>query len=242
MDLKELENGINPDTHWYYQSKKLPLLRFAKQLAKTGRPLTIIDIGSGSGFFAYELEKTLGAAIAKVWLVDIGYSEAEMAATRGAKVEKVHDVPMNVTDGLFIMMDVLEHLPDDLAMLQRVKAAATGDNNHFFITVPAFQSLWSGHDVFLEHYRRYQIPMLRDVLQKAHFRQINNYYLYGGMFPLVWTVRQLNNWRKPQEAASNMQPMNRLANAVLLGLNSLEMKMASANKLFGVTCVGQGAV
>lgn len=30
MNLKELENGVNPDTHRYYQSKKLPLLRFAQ--------------------------------------------------------------------------------------------------------------------------------------------------------------------------------------------------------------------
>ena len=37
MDLKELENGVNPDTHWYYQSKKLPLLRFSEQLAQAGR-------------------------------------------------------------------------------------------------------------------------------------------------------------------------------------------------------------
>jgi hypothetical protein len=241
MDLKELENGVNPDTHWYYQSKKLPLLRFAEQLAKAGRPLTIIDIGSGSGFFAYELEKTLGAAIAKVWLVDIGYSEAEMAPTRGAKVEMVHDVPMNVTDGLFIMMDVLEHLPDDLAMLQRVKASAVGDNNHFFITVPAFQSLWSGHDVFLEHYRRYTIPMLSGVLHKAGFRRIRNYYLYGALFPLVWTVRRLNNLRK-NEAASNMKPSHPLVNKVLLGLNSLEMKFSRANRVAGVTCVGEGRV
>ncbi|MET4076293.1 methyltransferase domain-containing protein [Hymenobacter sp. UYCo722] len=241
MDLKELENGVDADTHWYYQSKKLPLLRFANQLARAGKPLTIIDIGAGSGFFAYELEKTMGAAIAKVWLVDIGYSEAEMAPTCGTKIEKVHDVPTSVTNGLFIMMDVLEHLPDDLAMLQRVKAASVGDNNYFFITVPAFQSLWSGHDVFLEHYRRYHIPMLSGVLRQAGFRRIRNYYLYGALFPLVWTVRRLGNMRK-SAAVSNMKPMNPLVNKVLLGLNSLEMRFARANRVAGVTCVGEGQV
>ena len=53
------------------------------------------------------MAKTLGAAIAKVWLVDIGYSEAEMAPTRGTKIERVHDVPTQITNGLFIVMDVL---------------------------------------------------------------------------------------------------------------------------------------
>ncbi|HEX8657667.1 MAG TPA: hypothetical protein VF690_09050 [Hymenobacter sp.] len=241
MDLKELENGVNPDVHWYYQSKKLPLFNYAKQLISRGQPLTIVDIGAGSGFFALELEKHYGDAVAKVYLVDIGYSEAEIAATAGQKIEKALSIPPVIENGLVLLMDVLEHLSDDLAMLKSIKQACVGNENHFFITVPAFQSLWSGHDVFLGHYRRYRIPMLREVLEKARFQQIKNYYLYGSLFPLIWIVRRLNNLRQ-KEAASNMQPSHPLVNRVLLGLTSADMKLASANKLFGVTCVGEGKI
>ncbi|ALW84493.1 hypothetical protein AUC43_04975 [Hymenobacter sedentarius] len=241
MDLKELENGVNPDVHWYYQSKKLPLFNYAKQLVRRGNPLTIVDVGAGSGFFALELEKHYGAAIAKVYLVDIGYSAAEIAATQGQKVEKVLAIPPVIEHGLVLLMDVLEHLPDDLAMLQSIKQACVGEENHFFITVPAFRSLWSGHDVFLGHYRRYRIPMLRGVLAKANFRSIKNYYLYGSLFPLIWAVRQLSNLRQ-QDAASNMRPALPVVNRVLLGLTSAEMKLTTANKLFGVTCVAEGRI
>jgi SAM-dependent methyltransferase len=241
MDLKEIENGVNPATHWYYQSKKLPLLRYAQQALKSGKPITIVDIGAGSGFFALELERQFRGAIAKVYLVDTEYSAEEMALTQGQKVEKVHAIPGRIENGLVIMMDVLEHLPDDLAMLRSVKQACVGDNNWLFVTVPAFQSLWSGHDVFLGHYRRYRIPTLRSVLRKAGFRRISNYYLYGSLFPLVWGVRQLSNLRK-QEAVSNMRPARPLVNTILRALTSLEMRVTSANKLFGVTCVGQGKI
>ncbi len=241
MDLKELEAGVDPHVHWYYQSKKLPLLSYAKKALAGGKPLTIVDIGSGSGFFAIELEKLYGNAIRKVYLVDTGYSQEEMALTEGQKIEKVHGIPATIENGLVIMMDVLEHIEDDLAMLQSVKAACVGDNNYFFITVPAFQSLWSGHDVYLGHYRRYKIPMLREVLQKAGFCKIKNYYLYGGLFPMVWTVRQFDNL-KGKDAASNMRPFSPVVNNILLGLTSVEMKLASANKLFGVTCVGEGKI
>src|SRR5919107_2397504 len=230
MDLKELENGVNPDVHWYYQSKKLPLFNYAKQLIGRGKPLTIVDVGAGSGFFALELEKHYGAAIAKVYLVDIGYSAAEMAATQGQKIEKVAAIPPVIENGLVLLMDVLEHLPDDLAMLQSIKQACVGEENHFFITVPAFRSLWSGHDVFLGHYRRYRIPMLRGGLQKAGFRHIKNYYLYGSLFPLIWAVRRLDNLRQ-KAAASNMRPAHPAVNRLLLGLTSTEMKLTSANKL-----------
>lgn len=239
MDLKELENGVNPDTHWYYQSKKLPLFRFVGRLLASGQPLTIIDVGAGSGFFALALEKHYGAVIAKVFLVDIGYSEAEMAATKGQKIEKVAVIPPQIENGLVLLMDVLEHLSDDLAMLQAIKQACVGEANHFFITVPAFRALWSGHDVFLGHYRRYRIPLLRAVLEQARCRPTNTYYLYGSLFPLIWTVRQLSNLRQ-EAASSNMRPAHPLVNRVLLGLTSAEMKLTAANKLFGVTCVAEG--
>lgn len=241
MDLKELENGVNPEVHWYYQSKKLPLFDYAKRLLSKGKPLTIVDVGAGSGFFALELEKQYGPAIAKVYLVDIGYTAAEIAVTQGQKIEKVLAIPSVIENGLVLLMDVLEHLPDDLAMLRSIKQACVGNDNHFFITVPAFRSLWSGHDDFLGHYRRYRIPMLRGVLQKASFREIKNYYLYGSLFPLIWTVRRLNNLQK-KEAASNMRPSHPLVNRALLALTSAEMKVAGANKLFGVTCVGEGRI
>ena len=78
MDLKELEAGIDPSSHWYYQSKKLPMLSYVQKQLQKHQPLQIIDVGSGSGFFAYEIEKTFSSQINKVYLVDIGYTQEEM--------------------------------------------------------------------------------------------------------------------------------------------------------------------
>ena len=164
-----------------------------------------------------------------------------MAATRGQKIEKVAAVPAIIQHGLVLMMDVLEHLPDDLAMLKVVKESCIGDDNHFFITVPAFQSMWSGHDVFLGHYRRYRIPMLRKTLEQAQFLHIKNYYLYGSMFPFIWSVRRLSNLRS-EAPVSNMRPVHSFANRLLLGLTRFEMALTTANKFFGVTCVAEGSI
>jgi SAM-dependent methyltransferase len=241
MDLKELENGVNPDVHWYYQSKILPLIAYTKRLLKLGKKLTIVDVGSGSGFFAISLEKKFPDQIAKVYLVDINYTAEEIAATRGAKIEKTLRIPEKIEDGLVILMDVLEHLEDDLKMLREIKASCRGDNNHFFITVPAFLSLWSGHDVYLGHYRRYKVATLNNVLRNAQYDIQNTYYLYGSLFPMVWLARKLDNMKK-KEATSNMKPFNPLVNKALYAITSTEMAIAQANKLFGVTCVSQGKI
>ena len=87
MDLKELESGVDPKVHWYYQSKKVPLFRYFKKVAAaTDRPLNVIDFGSGSGFFAYELYEAFPDQIAQVLLIDIGYTEEELASTAEQKV------------------------------------------------------------------------------------------------------------------------------------------------------------
>ncbi len=241
MDLKELESGVNPEVHWYYQSKKLPMIAYAKKVLKSVQPITIVDVGSGSGFFAISLEREFPDQIKKVYLVDINYTPEEIAATAGTKIEKTLRIPAKIENGLVIMMDVLEHLEDDLKMLQEIKAACVGKNNYFFITVPAFTSLWSGHDDYLGHYRRYKIATLGSVLKKAGYNTKNSYYLYGSLFPMVFVARKLDNMKK-KEATSNMKPFNPLVNKILLGVTSLEMTLTSANKVFGVTCVAQGEI
>ena len=137
MDLKELESGVDPKTHWYYQSKKVPLFRyFEKVVGQLDEPITVIDFGSGSGFFAYELEEAYPDAIKEILLVDIGYTEAEMAATQGQKVRKLHFIPEGISHCIVIMMDVLEHIEDDYAILEEIQNK-TGEHAYFFITVPA---------------------------------------------------------------------------------------------------------
>ncbi|MBA3830245.1 MAG: methyltransferase domain-containing protein [Taibaiella sp.] len=241
MDLKELENGVDPEVHWYYQSKKLPLFTYARKILKTVKPLDIVDVGSGSGFFAISLDKEFNYQLKKIYLVDINYTEEELNSTRNNKIQKTLAIPEKIENSLVILMDVLEHLEDDLKMLQEIKNACVGNNNYFFITVPAFYSLWSGHDVYLGHYRRYKIATLRKVLLQAGYSIHNTYYMYGSLFPMVWAARKLDNLKK-KDAGSNMKPFSKLANRVLLSVTSAEMKIAGVNKLFGVTCVAQGKI
>jgi SAM-dependent methyltransferase len=245
MDLKELESGVNPSVHWYYQSKKVPLFKYFKKLHATqGKKINVIDFGSGSGFFAYELLEAFPQAIDRVFLVDIGYSEAEMAATRGEQVEKVHFIPEGIEDSVVVMMDVLEHIEDDYAILEDIKRRL-GKNAHYFITVPAFMSLWSSHDVYLEHYRRYTLPSLRKLLDAKSCQVDSHYYIYGALFPVAWIVRKIKNLVKKDEeipTSSDMGTVPAPINALLKQANIFEMNFRKINKLFGITAVSEGVI
>lgn len=245
MDLKELESGVDPDRHWYYQAKKVPMFRYFSRVSRRlGRPLTLIDFGAGSGFFALELLKAFPERIEKVYLVDIGYTEEEMAESEGHKVEKCHFVPEGVKESLVLMMDVIEHIEDDLSILQDIKRRLSGSDHFFFITVPAFQDLWSSHDVFLEHYRRYTRNSLNAVLEKAGYHKQKIYYIFTLIFPLVWLIRKMSG--KPGEEmpeSSDMKPTPEPLNSLLRWVMQTEMKVLGAlNTLAGVTCVAQGKI
>lgn len=246
MDLKELASGVNPSRHWYYQSKKVPMFKFFKKLqAAQGKSLTVIDFGAGSGFFAYELLAAFPDSIKEVLLVDIGYTEAEMATTDHPKVKKMHFIPNGVEDSVVLMMDVLEHIPDDYAIMDDIKSRL-GKNAHYFITVPAFMSLWSGHDVYLEHYRRYTLGSLKKLLVAKDCTISSHYYIYFSLFPLVWLIRQIKNIGKKDKNAmpesSDMGPLPTPLNELLKQFNVFEMNFRKLNKLFGVTAVSEGKI
>ena len=244
MDLKELESGVDQKTHWYYQSKKIPLFRYFKQVVKEqGRKITVIDFGSGSGFFAYELLEAFPNDIEDVLLIDIGYTDEELAETKEQRVKKLRFIPEGINYSIVIMMDVLEHIEDDYAILKDIKKKA-GHHSFFFITVPAFMSVWSSHDVYLGHYRRYTIPMVKKLLDTCGCKIDHQFYLFGSIFPLVWIVRRLKRQTVDMEnpESSDMAPLPGPVNFLLKQYNSFEMNFRKANKFFGLTCAAEGVL
>lgn len=242
MDLKELEAGIDPYVHWYYQSKTVPLHRYLKQRIASSGPINIVDFGSGSGFFStYMLEK-LGSDIKKVYQVDIGYTEEELGEQiSNKKIIRLRYTPQNVKNAVVVMMDVLEHIEDDDAILKEI-STAIAQPFHYFITVPAFMSVWSSHDVYLEHYRRYTLPHLKRVLQEANYAFDTGYYIFQSIFPLVWVLRRLKRSEENMKApeSSDMAPLPGWLNGLLKGFHEWEMRWGKGNKSFGLSCVSEG--
>ncbi len=182
MDLKE--EGLLGDavaTHWYYQSKAQAL---AACLPK-GEELRILDVGAGSGFFSrWLLERGLAT---EATCVDTGYTEDRDETVQGRPLAFRKSIEASDAN-IVLMMDVLEHVADDVGLLasylDKLPASAT-----VLITVPAFQFLWSAHDVFLEHYRRYTVASLAKTVRTAGAVPTHLHYYFGAIFPLAVAVR-----------------------------------------------------
>jgi 2-polyprenyl-3-methyl-5-hydroxy-6-metoxy-1,4-benzoquinol methylase len=225
MDLKE-EDILGGDIgrHWYYRAKAAALRRMVEELA----PRRVLDVGAGSGFFSRHL-LTSGAQSALC--VDIGYDRDRDETLDGKPVLYRRDCSATDCD-LVLMMDVLEHVDDD-AGLVRHYAAKVPSGAHFLVTVPAFRFLWSGHDVFLEHKRRYTLAEIERTMRDAGLAVVKGAYYFGLIFPLAAAVRLAT--RGDTEPRSSLRKHGALSNGLLGAICAAELPLFALNRLAGLS-------
>lgn len=233
MDLKEQEAiGAAIDSHWYYTAKAQMMADQIRRLSD-GAPLgRIMDVGAGAGWFSrWILDQGLAA---EAVCVDPGY-ERDWQETQAGRPLRFQRQPDGQGADLVLMMDVLEHVPDDAGLLgQYLDATAPG--TPVFITVPAFQFLWSGHDVYLEHYRRYTLRGLAQTVTRAGARVDAGHYYFGAVFPAAAAVR-LARRRRDASTGSDMGAVPGPINALLKGVCAAERRVMRVNRLAGLSVV-----
>ena len=122
-----------------------------------------------------------------------------------------------------VMLDVLEHISDDEASIKAVLHRLNPDGV-LVLTVPAFQFLWSFHDVIARHKRRYTRTALCRLLKKNGFSIAWSTYYNFMLFPVIFLMRMLKRVLKKAGKSDNAMPP-----AVL---NSLLVKLFSSERFF----------
>jgi 2-polyprenyl-3-methyl-5-hydroxy-6-metoxy-1,4-benzoquinol methylase len=213
------------------------------QLLRDASISTLWDVGAGAGAMAKRLAR-YGTAVVSVEPLPEGASEI---AAMGAEVfcgtlEDLELPPGSLTAvGLF---DVLEHLEDPSKLLAEV-ARVLAPVGRLFVTVPAYQWLWSAEDQILGHFRRYSAKTLSAELSKADFAALSVQYTFASLVPAAAVLRtlpyRLGRNRDPDKVLSRnsarVQPgdtANRWARRIL----AAEAKVARRMPLpFGLSLV-----
>lgn len=186
--------------HWWFAARRqIVLSQMHKHLPAGARP-RLLDAGCGMGGFLPHLAR-LGEAAGMDPSPD---AVAEARRQSGADV-RVGSLPDDVpfapeSFDAITLLDVLEHIDDDVAAARRV-ASLLRPGGLLFLTVPAYPFLWSRHDELNEHKRRYRPDPLRRVLAAAGFRIRFLSYYNTLLFPAVAAVRLLGRLR-----ASDAEP------------------------------------
>lgn len=206
MDISEfsrLEDKGKYQRHPWETSRKNVLHTFLKQ-ATIGFPVDrIVDIGSGDAYVIHTLvEKKLAK---KYFAIDTAYTpeviEQLKLNNNNSEVIYVQNLQEYLEQypteekTLYLCMDVLEHLENEKIILDDLEAKG---NNYYFFAVPAFQSVFSSHDVLLGHYRRYTLKQLFDLLSANDFKIIDKGYYFTSLL----LFRKLDKFLKKDKDAS----------------------------------------
>jgi 2-polyprenyl-3-methyl-5-hydroxy-6-metoxy-1,4-benzoquinol methylase len=194
LDLFDLHARVE-HRHWWFVGRRTIVRRILERVVPAaGRPL-IIDVACGTGATAASLAdryETLG--------IDNSERAVTLARQRFPAVPFIHgEVPgaLGATAGrasAFLLMDVLEHIEDDVSFLGALMDVAP-PGAQFVITVPADMTLWSAHDEHYGHYRRYDVPRLRHMWRKLPVDERLVSHCNTRLYPAVRAVRQLNRLR-----------------------------------------------
>jgi SAM-dependent methyltransferase len=232
MDLKEIDIlGNEIFSHWYYKSKAMTLHKLLGNINGN----KFLDIGAGSGFFSRFFLQNTGAECSTC--VDPAYPKEYSETIAGKQLHFAQSIESSDAD-IILMTDVLEHIEDDISFLRSYKEK-TKDNARFLITVPAFQFLWSGHDVFLGHYRRYTLKQLENIIRKAGLTPQLGCYYFANVFPAACATRLLSFHKN--KVQSSLSQHSVLVNKILMTLCRVEHLYVKWNRLLGLTacCVAR---
>lgn len=187
MDASYLLVHMEEDRdHWWFRGR-LAVLLATLRCELPRRPLRLLELGCGTGNVLEALGE-FGEAVG----MEVHPELVGMARGRGLDVRPgalPHDlvVPPGWAD-VALLLDVIEHLDDDLAALVTARRAL-GPGGTLVVTVPAYPWLWSGHDVVLGHRRRYRRGELRSVVGRAGFTATRVRHFNTLLFPALAAAR-----------------------------------------------------
>lgn len=207
-------------------------------------PGIILDIGGGNGFVSLEIKKN-GYEVS---ILEPGINGILNAKKRGLK--KLICANFNEIDlyqnsipaiGIF---DVLEHIEDDVVFLKKIqKSLITGGK--LYITVLAYNWLWSDKDIIAGHYRRYNLNQLKSIVKQIGLEIEYFTYIFSILPIPIFLFRTLPSklnlkQKETQKRTENEhKKRNGLTGNILQKIWDSELKAISKEKIipFGGSCL-----
>ena len=174
--------------HWWWRARERLVLRTLQELRPERNWGSILDVGCGDGLFFDRLME----------LGDVDGVEMDPSAVADDRWrDRIQIRPFDESFqpekrySLVLMLDVLEHFPEPSGSLRRA-AELLEPGGVCLMTVPAFNLLWTSHDVLNHHYTRYTKRTLADLVRKAGLTTKRSHYFFYWTFGL----KALLHWKE----------------------------------------------
>jgi len=219
--------------HWWFVARRQIIAKILKSLQLDSN-INILEIGCGPGGNLELLSKH-----GNIFAMESDAGAREIANRRKIIQVEYGMLPNNIPFGsqsfdLIAMFDVLEHIDDDVAALNALYERLR-QNGVLLLTVPAYNFLWSHHDIVNQHKRRYVRKQLTSLAHDSGYFVNYSTYFNTLLFPLVLVVRLLDKLRHNNEGSDVDMP-SKVANTLLKYIFSSERFLLPHIRLpFGVS-------
>jgi len=239
MNTIEYAQMADKEKNYWWHIGRLEIIRtYLQKFNPDSKDLKILNIGCGTGGTINLLQ-----AYGDVDNVDISDEAIKYMNQNGYKnIIKVKDIRLPFKENTYDVIaafDVLEHIEEqDLALKEWHRVLKK--NGKIFITVPAYQWLWSEHDRSLQHKRRYTKRKLLTVVKTAGLDCDRISYAIVFSLPFIVVFLFLNRlMHKKTTPESSYVGLPKLLNKLFIYFLCLEAK---AHKIisfpFGASVVG----
>lgn len=185
MDLRERQEGFTRRHPWE-RSRIKAFRRILLNAIPSGRKVKVLDVGCGDGFISRELFKTIPFHSISGVDIHLSSDEIDELSSKNSMVSYLNDYrKLKIRNyDMILMLDIIEHIEKDEAFLFDIVDKYMEDNGNILIAAPAFQGLYSGHDRFLEHHRRYSRKGLLELIGGNNLECVCSGYLFIFLLPV----------------------------------------------------------
>jgi SAM-dependent methyltransferase len=219
--------------HWWFAARREIIAGLIERQAGLRPGARILEVGCGTGS-NLELLQRYG----RVDAIEPDDPARALASARSGIAVKGGLLPdgVELDDGaydLIVLLDVLEHIPDDLGTLRALRPKLARDGR-FLVTVPASPWMWSSHDAAHHHHRRYTAASLTKVFKEAGYRIRYRSHFNTVLFPLIAGARIAGKLLRREGGDDAIPP--RPLNSLLKSLFGFERHLVGRASLpFGVS-------
>jgi SAM-dependent methyltransferase len=221
------------DRHFWFRARNGAITALVASIVEDlDAGYRVLEVGCGTGNVLRHLERVCRRGhVIGLDLFHEGLRFARKRVTCPLVQADMQQPPFRTQFEVIGLFDVLEHLPDDLAVLRSLHALLAPGGT-LLLTVPAHMSLWSYFDEASCHYRRYAPRELERKLLESGFEVAFLTPYMMSIFPLVWLGRRLaaRGGKSAADLASNELKITPGLNALLARLLAIEVRVLSARR------------
>ncbi len=176
--------------HWWFKARLKILDNIIRLRIYKNTPLKILNAGAATGATSIMLKK-YGDVLSLEYDQTCSQLLSEILNEEVLN-ESLTDLSLedDSTD-LVCAFDVIEHIDHHDDAVREAYRVLRKDG-YIFLTVPAFNILWSNHDDINHHYRRYRLKELKKILQENGFKVEYSSYFNFILFLPIFFVRLLS--------------------------------------------------